>query len=354
MTINFWLGGGQNDWSYGPSWYPGTPPYPGDLDIDQGNFNSGTIFVNNLGITNQTVWLYPTATATDLLDLNGSSIGTGSLLLTNGVAGGNPVRVTLHNSGLYGEVFAGSGTTDMTVDAGFSAINYGWIGIANTTSPDSLTISGPGAFANNQLIEVGTNGSFTLSFGASPTGIQYWENSGILQADPGGLITVQALQQRTGTYGTLINTGQINANAGTIVVDSTLLQSPNGVVNVANDSTLVMNGDADGGTILINNSMLDLGQSPPYDSPGPFAAAGLDSTIGLTGDEAQISFKGYSITEAFNATTDVLTVMNAAVPGIPIAQLHLEAPTPLSAANFSISNADGTNDMIVFTAHPVG
>jgi hypothetical protein len=326
VNVNFWQTT-YGDWSTAANWSTNTVPAVGDLDIIQ----SGRVEANTIGIVGQVVWLDSTAYNAVELDLNGSSLGHNSWLYLNSTYIAN--NLDLQNSSLQGDIFAGSGITDVTVARDSAAVNYGWIGVAGSTAT-AIDVSSQGNFANNGEIEAGINGSFALTFGypfPEYGGQQYVFNSGILDADPGGTLGVSG----SGGAGTLINLGQINVNGGTVDINATLLQAGSGTVNV-NGGTLAFQSPSDGGTINITAGTLDFPAIPP-EANEPNAATVFASTVDLNGASATMTFgSAKTVSDVLNANT--LTVYDTSnTQPVQLATIHLGGATVYSAAEFTTS-----------------
>lgn len=348
MAVEFWGGAGNHgqfagtgDWSTASNWIPSQVPASGDLAIDQG----GYIVATNVGIVDTTVWLYANEYVPAGLTLDGSSLGPGSLLLTN--ADNSLTGIALKNSALEGSIFAGSGATSMGVDPNSSAVNYGWIGIADNTGDASISLEDHGSFGNSGGIEAGVNGTFSLAFGGDPDTTQYVWNTGYMTADPGGRVALYSNGETasgTAYTGTLLNTGSVNANGGSVEIDANVVQAPNASIDVTNGGSLTLSGAVDDGTIQITSGMLSFRGN--WTGPGPFASAHFDSTLAFTGSSATLDF-GETV-----SAIDFLPSLNRLEVAFPwegnyAYDAYLNLSGSYTASDFTVSG-----HQVIYTAHP--
>ena len=343
MAFNFWITPGIGDWSDASNWSNDTVPTVGDVDIDQ----AGVIVATNIGIVDQTVWLDQTSSAPASLELIGSSLGPDSALIINETT--QIGSVTFHNSALQGLIFAASGDTVASIDGGTSAVNYGEIGAANLSSPTAFTIEADGAaFGNAGTIVAGPNGGFTLGLGQTPGATETTWNTGTIEAANGGNVQIGGLQQGATSYATVLNLGQINADAGFVDLQGNVVQSSTGVMNVTNDGTIELDGTTTAGTIDIQSGMLDFG-GPAVQTPIEILGAfGFQSTIAFTGSSGILSFGTLQgISETFDASTDKLFI-TAPFEGTPALGAAIQLAGSYNASDFAVSGSS-----IVYTAHTI-
>src|SRR5689334_23168684 len=127
MAYKTWVGTGQPsaDWSVASNWSPADTPRPGDIVSDNGG---SQMVVTNPTISQQQIWLNnfrPSGRfgATNVsMALMNSSLGQGTSLVLNAQAG--QTAVVLHNSQIYGQVLAVTGSNAMTIDATTYALNW--------------------------------------------------------------------------------------------------------------------------------------------------------------------------------------------------------------------------------------
>jgi hypothetical protein len=199
--------------------------------------------------------------------------------------------------------------------------------------PASLDIDAAGPFSNDGALLAARNGSLTLFFGTNPGVAQVVPNHGLIEALPGGNIDIKAIN------GSVLNTGRIVADGGTVVVAADVTQQKNGTMAVAHNGTLELADKTSGGTIAINSGTLRL--------DGPQPLMGLAATVGFTGESGTIDFGGISVTENYSAMLHSLVVTVLYAPGeTGHAEIALP-PTGFSAANFSVQGHD-----VIYTAHP--
>lgn len=297
MAVKFWEAP-QGDWSTASNWNPNGIPKVGDLDIDQG----GNIIANSVGFVSQTIWLDWNATTPVSLALMGSSIGPGSLLLSNADKGN--ITVLFHNSALQGSIFAGSGALDTTVDEGSAAVNYGWIGVADQQPSASMDITAYGDFGNEGLIEAGQYGQFTLGYGFKHQ--QTVWSTGIVQADAGGMIRLYSGMLGTNNDSVFLSLGQINARGANanVYVTSNLLMSPTATVNISQGGNVELDGATAGGTINIDTGKLTFGTE---NGIGFIGAADFQSTISFLGGDAELDFSA-PVFDTYDSATNSLLI----------------------------------------------
>lgn len=161
MTLYYWQSqAAQGDWSDRTEWGPkGVPGDSGDLAF----IAAGQVVANNIVINNSVILDSVNAQKPSELSLFGSSLGTSSFIVSDGV--NNDAFIEFRNSSLQGVIAAGYGPTIMTVDKGYSAVNYGYIGASAYNNVVSLSISDDGNFSNYGYIDAGVSGTISMLFG---------------------------------------------------------------------------------------------------------------------------------------------------------------------------------------------
>ena len=242
---------------------------------------------------------------------------------------------------MNGIVFAQSGNSQISIDAGTSAVNYGLVAVASTTSAGVTMLADQGAFANVGKIEVGANGSFALQLGHEAG------NFGTIQVDPGGRVQLNAYADTPATTGTFDNHGQIAINAGGVSVTGNLTQDT-GSIDITNNGSLTLTGTTTGGIIAIESGMLDFA-GPQIPAPIPYLGAyNFKSTVEFTGPGAILSFGTTSgLGERYDATTDRLFITAPFEGAQQTTGLTIQLAGMYDPSQFSVSGST-----IVYTAHP--
>lgn len=327
MSVKRWTGGGGN-WSDPANWSDLTVPALGDLVIDQ----TGQILINDLTV-NDTFLLYADPGTSVGLTLIATTLGVASTLETN--AGGGQIGLYFANSALQGALLAESGTTVVTIVAGTGAINYGTMATSSNGPAGIAVIDNPGAlFENPGVIETAMFGSISIAFGQDSGAVQTMVNQGTIEADAGGVLAIGSAVYGATTSGEVMNTGLIKANAGSVTIDTAVVQGPNGHLTIAYDGEMTVAGKVDGGTVEIQSGMLQFAASPAFGSPGPVAASLFNAVVAFTGTTGAIGFGDTPIAEAFNAAADQV-IITVAGTSTQIATIQLDSSRAYAAQDFS-------------------
>lgn len=339
--------GGSGLWSNGDSWLYGEPG-PGDVAA----IHSGSsVLVNDMTLSGVEIVLSRLQPPTVALSLENSSTDAGTTIVSFGT-----VTLDLHDSTLAGKTFGAFGELDVSIEAGSTATNSGTLAsftLPGLALPAAIVIDdNKGTFSNSGAMQAATaDSSITVNFGgqfAGPDG-QTIANSGIMQADAGGVINIQAAHAFTTSFGAVSSTGVIEANGGTVVINADLQQSASAVTHVENGGTLNLDGLATGGTIEITSGMLNFGDFA-RGNPGPLASEGLASQLVLDGSSASLGFGSIPIAEMFDEASQTLTITAPFTGQAPaaIGSFHLLGPSAFSASEFSV----GPDGSTVLFQHP--
>jgi hypothetical protein len=250
----------------------------------------------------------------------------------------NGAYLILNNSNVYGTLVATQGGGQITVPAESNASNHGWWGIASQTHSE-IVLKADGTFSNYGAIEVGKNGTFTLSTANDVS------NYGYIQTDPGSRMYVFSGGQMPPTYTTLTNAGKITVNGGLVDMGADVQQVSRGKTTITNNGTLQLDGKFDGGTIDIHKGMLTFQQTPAFQSPGPLAASELTADIEFTGKTGEIDL-GRAVIAAYRPeTNDILVTAPWEGGQVPAADFKLTGH--YSAHDFTF----GDNGQIYYHHH---
>lgn len=342
--------GGSGLWTDNASWLYGAPG-PGDFAAIH---NGSSVLVNDETISGVSL----------LLDGIRPSNGTLALSMENASTDANTtigsfgaVTLVLHDSTLAGQTISSFGEMSVSIEAGSTATNTGTMAAASffSIAPFAASIvidDNKGTFSNAGALQSATAfSSVTVNFGGqftAPDG-QTIANSGVIQADAGGLVDIEAAHAFTTSFGVLANSGLIDANGGTVVINADLQQAASAVTHIENGGTLDLNGLSTGGTIEITSGMLNFGD---FDrgNPGPLASEGLASQLVLDGSSASLGFGSIPISQVFDEASQTLTITAPFSGQAPaaIGSFHLLGPAAFSASDFSV----GPDGSTVLFQHP--
>lgn len=326
--------GTTGNWIDETSWSDGAVPTAGDV----AEINAGTVTATDVNTKFVAISLDATANRdAATLNLDNTNLSPVSLLLLSGV--NTYTTVNLDNANLGGIVLAQRGGNSLTVEAGTSTINTGLIeSAATSTAGVGLGIDDDGGFTNAGVIDAsGTGSGVGINFGRDPSSYQTVSNTGIIEAQAGAQASFNALQLiDQGTYGGVLNSGQIDAKGGSVYINANITQTACGSMRITQGGTITLGGETDGGVIKIQSGMLNF--APPDLVP----TAQLKSSVDFTGPSGSISFAQAVASETFRLGTNDILVNNFL--GGHIADVQL-AGTGYSANEFSLSG-----NTLVYTA----
>lgn len=344
MAIKFWAGG-VGVWSNPANWKGGPPGYR-DLAVVQ---SGAAVDCGNLNLNGITLLVQQTTPQYIFLGLAGTVIGPQSSIVTQG----NNTTITLQNTSLLGSTYISTGTVAMPINPNSNAVNAGNMVVVGYSGPAILNLdANRGGYTNTGTMHVETNGSLNISYGGQhPTSPQAISNAGRIEASDGGTFTFDAAHAFTQSFGTVFNSGLIDANNGTVTINADLNQTDGAVTHIENNGTLNLNGVATAGTIEITSGTLNFGEFS-RGNPGPFSSENFASHLTLDGLTASLGFGAVPVQESFNAATQEL-IVNSLSGGKPtvIGDFTLNNGSGgFTASEFSI-DAKGTS--VLFTHTPI-
>lgn len=167
-------------------------------------------------------------------------------------------------------------------------------------------------------------------------------NSQTVGAGKGGDLSLSGDHMFDTDLTTVMNGGTILANGGTVEIHANLHQVQRGSAQIKNDGKLIIDGNADGGTIQITAGTLAFGRLTR--SPAPEGAS-CSATVEFLGKTGAVDTGIAGIVEIFRAATNDVLLFTPNNPfgqmGTQIADLQLGG-RQYSAADF---HAEGSKLM---------
>jgi len=253
--------------------------------------------------------------------------------------------------------------------------NRGTLEADATSQQTSLIVSGIGHFDNDGTIlvehdgvfKLAQNGSFantgkidvidaagsapsmangTITFGVVGAAANF-TNSGTLEADGDSALAITAARSFETLWGTLLNSGVVEAAGGQVSIYATVTQSATGRISIDNGGSVWLGGASSGGLVQINNGTLAFGGSSQV-TYGPTAARGFTSNLSFTGSAGSLDFSAgaLSVSESFSsasAGTGELLVYDSLYR--QLADIHL-------LGNYNSYDFTTVGAKVNFTAHP--
>jgi hypothetical protein len=340
--IKIWTAG-SGLWADAANWQGGAPVYR-DLAVIP---SSSAVDCRGVYLSGVTLLLEQTTDKPVLFSLNTATLGVSSSITTLG-----DVTLTIQDATLLGTTYFSSGNVSVSINPSSFATNAGNMIVYSGSGPASVTVNADrGAFSTTGAMHVETNGTLDITYGGTfPTTPQSISNTGTVEASDGGKITFDATHAFTRSFGILNNSGVIDANGGTVTINSDLNQSDTGIVQVENNGTLNLDGVVTAGMIRITSGMLEFGLFG-RSNPGPIASESFASRLVLDGIGASLGFGSVPIAEAFNESAQEL-VVTAPFGGLPtvIGDFRLGGPSAFLASEFKVGT-DGSS--VLFTRAPI-
>lgn len=166
-------------------------------------------------------------------------------------------------------------------------------------------------------------------------------NNTIIAAYGGNTVTLGGSFAFEADLDTIVNKGILfSISGGTLDIVATIHQSPGGMIVIDGGGKVVLDGNADGGCIVIEDGTLAWGRLTR--GPAPMGS-GTTSPIVFGQTSGAIDTGVVGITEVFNAVGQDIAVFSPdngpfGQPPVQIADLHLAGRT-YSAADFSVQGS---------------
>lgn len=326
MSAYNWVGG-VGSWSNGANWNPGGPPVDNSYVSVTGY---GVIEANYANTTTDTVAL--DRTGSQPVDLNAADATYGNMTLVDSSSG---IGMLALNDQFNGNTSVYLGQLYLKTYHASANVNNGLMAASGGIGTASIFLNAEdGAFRNAGVMLAQNNGWIDWDF-APPSGNPQTTmvNEGKIEAGPGGSIDLAAGHSWNNSYGTIGNEGTIEANGGTVNINSTIAQTAGAMVFIHGGGTVIDNDIIEGSKVEVSGGTLEFGGFSPAQHT-PYGASELKSLLDLEGSGV-LAFEQTQISAAtFNPANNTLAVQ---ANGSTFATFNLTSTHPIAQADFAVS-----------------